>query len=395
MRRDSWRSVPTMWRPPAAITSSCRTCHSERSLPICSSFSAAASVCVLAQLEDLGSIAPPSTMSVPRPAMLVAIVMAFGRPACATISASRACCFAFSTSCGRSAFGEVAGEHLGVLDRRRPDEHRLAALVAILDVGDDRADFFRKRPVHLVVLVLAHHRHVRRDHDRLEVIDLLELERLGVRRARHAGELRVHPEIVLERDRRERLIFALDRHALLRFDRLVQALGPAAPGHQPAGEFVDDHDFAVLHDVVLVAMEQRVRAQRRVQVMHEPDVVRVVEARSRREHARRRQHLLGVLVALLGQEHLVRLLVDPVVALALLFLLPHELRSDLVQPVIQVDVVVRLPRDDERRARLVDQDRVDFVDDRVVRGRAGRAATPRTPCCRAGSRSRIRCSCRR
>ena len=36
--------------------------------------------------------------------MLVAMVTAFGRPACATISASRACCFAFSTSCGRSAF---------------------------------------------------------------------------------------------------------------------------------------------------------------------------------------------------------------------------------------------------------------------------------------------------
>ena len=73
-----------------------------------------------------------------------------------------------------------------------------------------------------------------------------------------------------------------------------------------------------------------------------------------------------MLVALLGQEHLVRLLVDPVVALALLFLLARELRGDLVQPVVQVDVVVGLARDDERRARLVDQDRVDFVDDRVV-----------------------------
>ena len=80
----------------------------------------------------------------------------------------------------------------------------------------------------------------------------------------------------------------------------------------------------------------------------------------------RSQHLLGVLVALLGQQHLVRLLVDPVVALALLFLLARELRGNLVQPVIEIDVVVRLSRDDERRARLVDQDRVDFVDDRVA-----------------------------
>ncbi len=46
------------------------------------------------------STLPPSTMSVPRPAMLVAMVTIFGRPACATISASRACCLALSTWCG-------------------------------------------------------------------------------------------------------------------------------------------------------------------------------------------------------------------------------------------------------------------------------------------------------
>ena len=74
---------------------------------------------------------------------------------------------------------------------------------------------------------------------------------------------------------------------------------------------------------------------------------------------------LGVLVAFLRQQHLVRLLVDPVVAGALLLGLPRELRRELVQPVVHLDVVVGLARDDERRARLVDQDRVDFVDDRV------------------------------
>jgi hypothetical protein len=36
----------------------------------------------------------------------------------------------------------------------------------------------------------------------------------------------------------------------------VQAVGPAPARHQAAGEFVDDDDFAVLHDVVLVAVEQ-------------------------------------------------------------------------------------------------------------------------------------------
>ena len=43
---------------------------------------------------------PPSMMSVPRPAMLVATVTAPARPACAMIVASRAWFLAFSTSCG-------------------------------------------------------------------------------------------------------------------------------------------------------------------------------------------------------------------------------------------------------------------------------------------------------
>ena len=42
---------------------------------------------------------PPSWMSVPRPAMLVAIVTVPDRPAWATTSDSRSCCFALSVSC--------------------------------------------------------------------------------------------------------------------------------------------------------------------------------------------------------------------------------------------------------------------------------------------------------
>ena len=42
---------------------------------------------------------PPRMMSVPRPAMLVAMVTVPSRPALATISASLMCCLAFSTSC--------------------------------------------------------------------------------------------------------------------------------------------------------------------------------------------------------------------------------------------------------------------------------------------------------
>jgi outer membrane protein assembly factor BamB len=68
-----------------------KSCHSFLSFCRISSsasgFSASRCACKL----------PPSTMSVPRPAILVAIVTAPGRPACAMISASRSCCLAFKT----------------------------------------------------------------------------------------------------------------------------------------------------------------------------------------------------------------------------------------------------------------------------------------------------------
>ena len=117
-----------------------------------------------------------------------------------------------------------------------------------------------------------------RNHDDFETVDLLELVSLGIRRAGHAGELLVKPEIVLERDRRYGLILFLDAHALLGLDRLMQTIGPASPGHRSPGELVDDHDLAVRDDVVDLALEQSVRAERRIQVVHQTNVARVVKA---------------------------------------------------------------------------------------------------------------------
>ena len=66
-------------------------------------------------------------------------------------------------------------------------------------------------------------------------------------------------------------------HALLGLDRLVEAFRPAAPFHDPARELVDDLDLAVLDDVVDVALEERLRLQRLVEVVHELHVASVVE----------------------------------------------------------------------------------------------------------------------
>ena len=149
---------------------------------------------------------------------------------------------------------------LGFLDRSRAHKHRLAARFAFLDQRDDSAVFLHAGPIDLVIVVDADHRHVGRNFQHFEIVNVLEFVGLGRRRAGHAGKLLVHPEVVLEGDRGQRLVFRLDRLVLFGFERLMQAFGIAAARHHAAGKFVDDDDFAVAHDVVFVALEQLVGA---------------------------------------------------------------------------------------------------------------------------------------
>ena len=210
----------------------------------------------------------------------------------------------------------------------------------------------------------------------VEVVDLGELLGLGLRRAGHAGQLLVLAEVVLEGDRRERLVLPLDLHLLLGLDRLVEAVAPAPPGHQAAGELVDDDDLAVLDHVVDVELEERVGAERLVDVVEQRHVG--PGRRARRGSSRCAEQLLGLGHAALGERDRLVLLVHQVVAgglerLAVLGLgvaARHrpglEPRDDPVDLVVEVGRLLGGPRDDERRPGLVDQDAVHFVDDRVV-----------------------------
>ena len=71
----------------------------------------------------------------------------------------------------------------------------------------------------------------------------------------------VHPEVVLEGDRRVRLRGRFHLHTFLGFNGLVQPVAVASAFHDPAGLLVDDFDL-VVHDHVLdVLLEQGVRLQ--------------------------------------------------------------------------------------------------------------------------------------
>ena len=292
-----------------------------------------------------------------------------------------------------------------------PDEHRLAGRVARGDLALDRRPLAVLGLVDLIVAIGADHRAVRRDLDDRQVVDLHELGGLGQRRAGHAGELVVEAEVVLQRDRRERLVLLLDPHALLGLDRLVQALRPAPALERAAGELVDDLHLVVDDLVVDVALVERLRLEALDQVVDERAVLGPVEVVDAEEALglgdadlgdRDGLVLLVELVVELGDELLARARVEALGRLA-----RHHRAREARELDVEVGRLLGRAADDQRRARLVDQDVVDLVDDReAVRG--DRLAVlveaaavldlvleAARPCCRAGSRSRTRSWCRR
>ena len=118
------------------------------------------------------------------------------------------------------------------------------------------------------------------------------------------------------------------------------------------------------HDVLDVLVIEDVGAQRRVQVVHQPDAGRVVEAVAFAQQARLLHQLLGLLEARFRQVHLARLLVGVEIALAFFRGLAQEARHEGVDLHVELGALLGRAGDDERRPRLVDQDRVDLVHDR-------------------------------
>ena len=252
---------------------------------------------------------------------------------------------------------EQLAQALGLLDRDRAHEDRPAQLLHLGDLLDHRVELRVLVPVDEVRLVLADHRPVGRDRHDLQLVDLVELLGLGHRRAGHAGELVVEPEVVLEGDRGQGHALALDPEPLLRLDRLVKALAPAPARHLAPGELVDDDDLAVLDDVVPVALVERMGPERLLEVAGEPrvGVVHVVDA----------EQLLHLVHALFrGRDGLV-LQVDEVVAALLVLALGARLeaRDEAGELVVEVRRLLGLAADDERRPGLVDEDVVHLVDD--------------------------------
>ena len=243
-------------------------------------------------------------------------------------------------------------EPLRSLHRRRAHQHRTPQLLQIPDLLDHRVELRLLRAEHEIRLIVPHHLPVRRRHHHLQRVNLVQLLRLRLRRARHPRQLVVHPEIVLVGDRRQRHRLPLHAHPLLRLNRLVQPLRVAPPVHHPPRELVDNHHLALPHHIVPIPLVDELRLQRRIEKPRQPRVLPL-------EQVVDPQQLLNSRDPLLGQRHRPRL------RLRREILLNPQTAHQIGEHSVSIERLLRLPADDQRRPRLVDQNVVHLIDDRV------------------------------
>src|ERR1700694_521053 len=153
------------------------------------------------------------------------------------------------------ALGEQPREPLRLFNRTGSHQHRTTSLVHLDDLVDHRPELAVFVLVDDVVEITAAYGLIRGNRKHVQSVDVAELALFGLGRAGHPRQLFVQAEIILKRDGRKRLVFALDLDAFFGLDGLMDAVGIAASVHEASGELVDDDDLAVFDDVLFVKTE--------------------------------------------------------------------------------------------------------------------------------------------
>ena len=254
---------------------------------------------------------------------------------------------------GHPHFFQHGRDFFGNINADGPHQHGLTFFVQLLDLPDDGAIFGLGIFIDHIGVILADHVVVSGNHHHVEIVDLLELRRLGVRGAGHAAELFIHPEVVLEGDRGQGLILPLHLDPLLGLQGLMQPIAETAALHGPAGELVHDHHLIVAHQIVHVPLEEHIGLQGLVQMMQPLDIPGVIEV----IHP---DKLFAQGHPFLGKRDRPGLLIQGVMFVNL------EIRDDPVRPLVELGGHLGRAGDDQRGAGLVDQDGVHLVDNGVM-----------------------------
>ena len=162
------------------------------------------------------------------------------------------------------------------LDRGGAHEHRPPGLGQSHNLLDNGIVFLALGLVNQILAVFADDGTVGRDADHVQFVYIPEFARFRLGRTGHTGELGIHTEVILQRNRGVGLRGGFHLDVFLGLQSLVQTVRITAAVHDTARLFVHNLDLVVDNDVFHVFLEQRVGLEQLVERMHAVRLDRVV-----------------------------------------------------------------------------------------------------------------------
>ena len=157
----------------------------------------------------------------------------------------------------------------------------------------------------------------------------------------------------MQRGRRKGLRFLFDRNTLFSFNRLVQTIAPLAAFHEAACELINDHHLPIFDDIVHIAFVEVTGFERVIDQVGPFHVSRGVKA----FHT---SQFFGFAYTFVGERYVVLLFIHFEVVFAC------QLARDAIRLFVAAKVEVSGATDDQRCTCFIDQNVVDFVDDREI-----------------------------
>ena len=273
-----------------------------------------------------------------------------------------------------SFFFQHTAQKFGHFYRDRSDKNRLTCSMSSLYFFNDSMIFFCFCFIYRIFKVFSLNRFVCRDFYNVHSVNITELFFFCKSRTCHTALLLKFIKQVLECDRRKRLALSAHFYVFLRLNRLMQPVRITSSRHDTSCKFIDDHNLSFcIHNIVLIFKHQIMRAQSKDNIMLDLQIFRIGKIFNMEE-------FLYFLNSVFCQVNCLFLFIDNKIT-RLFDILSHnrihlgefsaclatfKLTGKNITRFIKLCRFSALPGNNKRRSRLVDQNRVNLIDDRKI-----------------------------
>ena len=156
---------------------------------------------------------------------------------------------------------------LGIVNRNGTDQHRLTILVTLFNVSYNSLKLSVNGAIDQVIEVFTLYRAIRWNNLNRNVINLTELCVLGHCGTGHTRKFVVHEEVVLEGNSCQSLVLFTYLNVLFCLNCLMKTLRITTAFHNTTSKLINNLNFAVNDNVLLITMEHVLSLQRLLKVI--------------------------------------------------------------------------------------------------------------------------------